>query len=100
MPIDPRGSTRARQIDKSSNRQIQQIFGSSLSLENGPCSLQVLPRVAFLLRAAEQVGGVKRRNQLRAAVDIDAAAETRDRLLRAEQRLGGECPERDDDLRL
>ena len=43
--------------------------------------------------------GMERRDQLRAAEIVDAAAQARDRILGAEQRLRGERAERDDHLR-
>ena len=43
---------------------------------------------------------MKRRNQLRAAVVVNAAAQARDRIERAQQRLRRELAERDDHLRL
>ena len=51
-------------------------------------------------RVAQQVGRVEGRNQLRAAVVEDAAAQARDRIVRPQQRLRRELAERDDHLRL
>src|SRR5439155_4563583 len=48
--------------------------------------LHVLPHVALALRAAQQKGRMERRDQLGAAVVVDAAAQPRDRILSAQQR--------------
>src|SRR5688572_14521473 len=61
--------------------------------------LHVLPDVALALRAAEQERGMERRDQLRAAVLVNAPAQARDRLLRLQQRFRRKRAERHDDLR-
>ena len=62
--------------------------------------LHVFPDIALAVGAAQQERRVERRDQLRAAVVVDAAAQAGDRVLGLEQRLGRERAERDDDLRL
>ena len=61
--------------------------------------LHVLPDVTLAVGAAQQERGVKGRDERRAAVLERATAEPRDRILRLQQRLRGERPQRDDDLR-
>src|SRR5260221_1840319 len=48
--------------------------------------LQILPRVALAVRAAEQERGVEGRDELRAAEVVDPSAQARDGLLRAKER--------------
>src|SRR5262245_15268691 len=61
--------------------------------------LHIFPDFALRRGVSQQVRRVKRRNQLGAAEVVDAAAQPRNRVERAEQRLRAELAERDDHLR-
>src|SRR5262249_28673810 len=62
--------------------------------------LHVLPNLALRRRIPEEVRGMERRDQLRAVVAEDPAAQFRDRILGPQQRLRRELSKRDDDFRL
>ena len=57
--------------------------------------LHVVPRLALLLGHAQQVSGMKCRDQLGATVIVDASAQPGNRIGRAQECLGGELPEGD-----
>src|SRR4051812_9990843 len=65
-----------------------------------PNALHVVPDLALRGRVAQQVGGVKGRNQLGAAIVVHAAAQPRDRIERPQQRARREGAQRDDHFRL
>ena len=60
--------------------------------------LHVLPDIPLALGAAQQKCRMEGRDERRAAVVEGAAAQPRDRILRLQQRLRGECSQGDDDL--
>src|SRR6266436_4799490 len=73
---------------------------SYFKLQKVSDNLHIFPHLPLRRRIAEEIRGMEGRDQLRAAVVVHAAAEARDRIERAQQRLRRELAERDDDLRL
>src|SRR5437879_2052630 len=73
---------------------------SDFRLQQVSDNLHIFPHLPLRRWVAQEIRGMERRDQLRAAVVVQAAAEARDRIERAQQRLRRELAERDDDLRL
>src|SRR5689334_23255775 len=62
---------------------------SVVGLKETADNFHIFPHLTLRRRVAQQVGGVEGRDQLRAAIIVDAAAQPRDRIERAQQRLCG-----------
>src|SRR5579871_3077220 len=73
---------------------------SALRLEEPEDKLHIFPHVALRRRVTQQVRGMERRHELRAAIVVHAAAQPRDRIQRPQQRARRERAERHDHLRL
>src|SRR5688572_18243449 len=69
--------------------------------EHAARELQIVPRLALLARRAQQIGGMIRDDERRIewTEAVHATAQARERRVGREQRLRGDAPDRQDELR-
>src|SRR5439155_26106299 len=109
-PCAPDNGAMVRSCDSASVRKVRRWAGASACVRTpAPRSsvteellheFHIFPHLAFRRGVAQQVRGVKGRNQLGPAIFVHATAQPRDRIERSKQRLRREFTEGHHDLRL
>src|SRR5439155_14984934 len=109
-PCAPNNGAMVRSCDSRLVRKVRRWAGASACVRTpAPRSsvteellheFHIFPHLAFRRGVAQQVRGVKGRNQLGPAIFVHATAQPRDRIERSKQRLRREFTEGHHDLRL